>query len=1231
MPSDPADVLDVFISYAHEDVSFRNQLIKHLSGAVERGGLRVWSDRQIPPGDPWKADIDVHLETSHIIVALVSSDFTDSTFCYRVERLRAAERHASGEARFFPVLIRPIAFEHTEFEEPQMLPRGAAPISGWTDVDAAWTEVVREILREGDNLRQARRSHAPLVWSVPPRPAGVAVPGTYFDRLWENFKAPGSAASAQIVLGPPRGGQVEAAAEFAWRHRADYNVVSWLRADDPAHLEADCAAFARRLHLGAQESRAVEAVRTWLIANADWLLVLEGAASPTVVRELVPDDARGHLLIATHISGSSWQELGQVMQIRGGTSFDAGPGFAAAPAQPAMTPPQADTAARKHEAYILRSISSTITRLAAEFPLETNLLNLLALLDPGGLEQAILLEGAHALPGDLRPLVADPASLRRAVKILLDRSLLEVVDARLRVPPLVRGPVLAALVPQRQRLTLAAAQLVLAVFPRRGHDLSNWARCEAAAPHARACVENLRQLGGCSQQVGEILLRLAIYTHAAGPIGIAQMDLQTALDLHGEVEADHALFARLLRELASVLRDLGAFTDSANVLGQALGIHRASAQVSVVDVADDLVALARTEVMQRKINEARAHAEDALQAHASALGADAVELIDDHGALAEILLSDSEIPLAVEHLQEARRILLAVYGATDPEARVAAGVIEMLRQIMAHGAVSLELKSVHMQLVEDLYGPNRRATADELRSLAIAFHEAGAPNQARDLLLRALSIHQHVYPPNHFEAANDLLQLFAVDASRDDETAAEASLSEAIGCLKQIAVSDRPAVIDRIDVTSVLERVQGPREGFFAAMALQAMEGAFGESIELVPVLCKISAIDRREIELAPTTQREGDAGRARRSLERALAIATAADDGLAESQVRNELASFNEVTDRHDEAFDERDRALRLHERLLRVDHPTVAADLEKLAPLLIRRGEVQAAQDAIRRRLEIFGRVFGSESELMNDYRVRALMEQGDVLVRAGELSAARESYEESLEKARATATPRDDAGVLVRLALLSAVEADPEAALSHLRAASVLVGQEGQPCPDWGVLVEASTLMAQVEAAPAFIEVLKSFSKSIASQQLSGRFVPTLSPVVPTGWLAEEKITLLSPDGKANIIASSEPLDESVDTERYSEEQGMLLRAEVPNYDELVTCERTMFGGRAGVFRKFRWTPPDSGNVTQIQIYYAEHGRGYTATVTASASMFPAVEAVLLDVLDGLVIRNRDDSWE
>jgi hypothetical protein len=136
----------------------------------------------------------------------------------------------------------------------------------------------------------------------------------------------------------------------------------------------------------------------------------------------------------------------------------------------------------------------------------------------------------------------------------------------------------------------------------------------------------------------------------------------------------------------------------------------------------------------------------------------------------------------------------------------------------------------------------------------------------------------------------------------------------------------------------------------------------------------------------------------------------------------------------------------------------------------------------------------------------------------------------------------------------------------------------------------------------------------------------FKPEITAELPSNWFSKESITLLHPEGQANVIASSEPLDPEIDVQQYAEVQGRLLRDEFPGYREYEFSEALVFGGRPGYIRAFSWSPPPdedgpSSPVRQIQLYYAENGRGYTATATAPTYIFERLEGELRRILEGL----------
>src|SRR5438874_899986 len=63
----------------------------------------------------------------------------------------------------------------------------------------------------------------------------------------------------------------------------------------------------------------------------------------------------------------------------------------------------------------------------------------------------------------------------------------------------------------------------------------------------------------------------------------------------------------------------------------------------------------------------------------------------------------------------------------------------------------------------------------------------------------------------------------------------------------------------------------------------------------------------------------------------------------------------------------------------------------------------------------------------------------------------------------------------------------------------------------------------------------------------------FEGSIAVPLPPGWYGKESFTVLAPDGQANVIVSSEPLNPSIDVYEYAEAQGGLLAKDFNEYHE------------------------------------------------------------------------------
>ena len=144
-------MINLFFSYSHKDEDLRNELETHLSPLKRLGVIATWHDRRIPAGKDFGSEISAHLETSQIILVLISPYFIASDYCYEAEMMRALELNNSGKARVIPVILHPCDWHSLPFGKLLALPKDGKPISKHPNVHDALLEValaVRAVAEE---------------------------------------------------------------------------------------------------------------------------------------------------------------------------------------------------------------------------------------------------------------------------------------------------------------------------------------------------------------------------------------------------------------------------------------------------------------------------------------------------------------------------------------------------------------------------------------------------------------------------------------------------------------------------------------------------------------------------------------------------------------------------------------------------------------------------------------------------------------------------------------------------------------------------------------------------------------------------------------------------------------------------------------------------------------------------------------------------------------------------
>ena len=158
-----------------------------------------------------------------------------------------------------------------------------------------------------------RSQRLPAIWHVPylrnPHFTGR-------DELLDELHA--KLTDGRVALTALRGmggvGKTQLALEYAYRHAGDFDLVWWLRAEEPATLLEDYARLAGPLGLaqaGESELAGVAAaVCRDLAARSRWLLVFDNASAPNEIEPLLPKGSGGRVLITSR--NPSWRFAAEI-------------------------------------------------------------------------------------------------------------------------------------------------------------------------------------------------------------------------------------------------------------------------------------------------------------------------------------------------------------------------------------------------------------------------------------------------------------------------------------------------------------------------------------------------------------------------------------------------------------------------------------------------------------------------------------------------------------------------------------------------------------------------------------------------------------------------------------------------------------------------------------------------------------------------------------------------------
>ncbi len=498
-------------------------------------------------------------------------------------------------------------------------------------------------------------------------------------------------------------GKTQLAIEYAYRHSASYELIWWIRSEEPSTLASDYAVLALELNLPEKEQASqavvVQAVTRWLERNNNWLLIFDNARDADSIKQYLPRSASGHVLITSR--NPDWRSVVNPLPVevwernesvafllkRTGRTDDAGANALAdalgdLPLALEQAAAYCDNKKKSFADYLTlfntrraelwkrekapdgyKETVATTWSLAFEeirkVPMAEELLSLCSIVAPDAIPRT-LLDRALAIYGEAvkKEETVDEFVIDDAYEALRSYSLISLDEKFVNVHRLVQL-VVRDRMNQEDALTLYRNAIIYALSEKFLEDVyrepSCWPYCEMLSPHAQAVlVDEQFDFDSGWKVRASLLSGMASYQHGKAVYKEAEELLRRALEIRKkQLGSEHP-------DVAEVLNNLGVLLKAQGKDGEAEPFYRRALEIDE-----------EAELLYRR----------ALEIRVKLLGLDHLDVVESLNNLAALLYNQGKYRESESLFSRALDICEKQHGLDHPYVALSVNNLGMLLKV----------------------------------------------------------------------------------------------------------------------------------------------------------------------------------------------------------------------------------------------------------------------------------------------------------------------------------------------------------------------------------------------------------------------------------------------------------------------------------------------------------------------------------------------------------------------